>query len=81
MMIMGAGSPLYYTPLITLIQENTEDRYMGRTFSYADLFSTLAAPIGMVVFGPMANVSILLPFVIPGVGLILLGFLTGKKFR
>ena len=81
MMIMGAGSPLYYTPLITLIQENTEDRYMGRTFSYADLFSTLAAPIGMGVFGPMANVSILLPFVIPGVGLILLGFLTGKKFR
>ncbi|WMJ85153.1 MFS transporter [Oscillospiraceae bacterium LTW-04] len=73
MMIMGVGSPLYYTPLITYIQENTEETYMGRTFSYVDLFSSLAIPFGMMVFGPLANINILLPFVLPGISLILLG--------
>ena len=53
---------------------------MGRTFSYVDLFSSLATPLGMVVFGPLANVNILLPFVIPGISLILLGFWVRKKF-
>lgn len=73
MIIMGMGSPLYYTPLMTHIQENTEESYMGRTFSYVDLFSSLATPLGMVAFGPLANLNILLPFIIPGTVLILLG--------
>lgn len=73
MLLMGVGSPLYYTPLVTHIQENTEDAYMGRTFSYVDMFSSLATPLGMVMFGPLANVSMILPFAIPGVLLILLG--------
>lgn len=79
MFLMGVGSPLYYTPLITHIQENTEESYMGRTFSYVDLLSSLATPLGMLVFGPLANISILLPFVIPGVLLILLGIGIRKK--
>ncbi|WP_278278225.1 MFS transporter [Alkaliphilus peptidifermentans] len=73
MLIMGIGSPLYYTPLMTHIQEITDNAYLGRTFSYVDLFSSLATPLGMVVFGPLSNVSIPLPFVIPGALLILLG--------
>lgn len=81
MMIMGVGSPLYYTPLITHIQENTEENYMGRTFSYVDLFSSLATPLGMLVFGPLANVNILLPFAIPGTSLILLGLWVRKKLK
>lgn len=79
MFIMGIGSPLYYMPLITHIQENTEEAYMGRIFSYVDLFPSLAMPLGMVVFGPLANINILLPFVIPGVLLILLGVWVRKK--
>lgn len=79
MLMMGIGSPLYYTPLITHIQENTEESYMGRTFSYVDLFSSMATPLGMVVFGPLANSNIFLSFVIPGVLLILLGVWVRKK--
>lgn len=81
MMIMGVGSPLYYTPLITHIQENTQEQYMGRTFSYVDLLSSLAMPLGMVAFGPLANVNILLPFVIPGASLILLGLVVRSKSK
>lgn len=73
MCVMGAGSPLYYTPLITYIQEHTEENYMGRTFSFVDLFSTLAMPLGMAVFGPLASVSIIMSFAIPGTLLIVLG--------
>lgn len=81
MFLMGIGSPLYYTPLITHIQENTEESYMGRTFSYVDLLSSLSTPLGMMVFGPLANISILLPFVIPGIALILLGIWVQKKMQ
>lgn len=81
MFLMGIGSPLYYTPLITHIQESTEDSYMGRTFSYVDLLSSLATPLGMMIFGPLANVSILLPFVIPGIALISLGIWVRKKMQ
>lgn len=81
MFLMGIGSPLYYTPLITHIQENTEESYMGRTFSYVDLLSSLSTPLGMMVFGPLANNSILLPFVIPGIALILLGIWVQKKMQ
>lgn len=79
MLLMGMGSPLYYTPLITHIQENTEEAFMGRTFSYVDMFSSLATPLGMVVFGPLANISIILPFAIPGVLLIWLGLWIRKE--
>ncbi len=79
MLFMGMGSPLYYTPLITHIQENTEEAFMGRTFSYVDMFSSLATPLGMVVFGPLANISIILPFAIPGVLLIWLGLWIRKE--
>lgn len=79
MLLMGVGSPLYYTPLITYIQENTREIYMGRTFSYVDMFSSLATPLGMVVFGPLYNVNYILPFVIPGALMILLGIWIGKR--
>ena len=79
MFLMGIGSPLYYTPLITHIQESTKESYMGRTFSYVDLLSSIATPLGMMVFGPLANISIFLPFAIPGVVLILLGVYARNK--
>lgn len=73
MCVMGAGSPLYYTPLITYIQEHTQENYMGRTFSFMDLFSTLAMPLGMAIFGPLASLSIIISFAVPGALLIVLG--------
>lgn len=78
MLVMGIGSPLYYTPLTTYIQEITDEKYMGRTFSFVDLFSSLATPLGMLLFGPLAEISIILPFLIPGVLLIVLGLRASK---
>ena len=79
MLLMGVGSPLYYTPLITHIQENTDEAYMGRTFSYVDLLSSMASGLGMALVGPLADLSITLTFVVPGALLILLGLYAGKR--
>lgn len=73
MIIMGVGSPLYYSPLVTYIQEYSKEEYMGRVFSYVDLLSTAATPLGMALFGPLANVSIIAAFLIAGSGMVLLG--------
>lgn len=78
MLVMGIGSPLYYTPLTTHIQEITKKEYIGRTFSFVDLFASLAIPLGMLLFGPLSEMSIMLPFLIPGVLLILLGIKAKK---
>ncbi|TCO68912.1 MFS transporter [Marinisporobacter balticus] len=78
MFIMGIGSPLYYTPLTTHIQEITDEAYLGRTFSFVELFSSVATPFGMLIFGPLSKLSIVIPFLIPGILLILLG-LKSKK--
>lgn len=73
MLIMGIGSPLYYTPLTTYIQENTKEIYMGRVFSYVELFSTLGISLGMALFGPLANLGVWISFLFPGLGMLLLG--------
>ncbi len=81
MLVMGIGSPLYYTPLTTHIQEITEEAYMGRTFSFVDLSSSIAIPLGMILFGPLARVNIMLSFVIPGALLMILGARTKAVFK
>ncbi|MCC0627593.1 MULTISPECIES: MFS transporter [unclassified Clostridioides] len=73
MFIMGIGSPLYYTPLITMIQEKTTTKYMGRIFSYVDLLGTLASPLGMLIFGPLSTINLNSAFLLPGLCLVILG--------
>lgn len=73
MLIMGIGSPFYYTPIITMIQEYSEPQYMGRIFSYVDLFSTIATPLGMLVFAPLSQFNLFIPFLLPSIGLFLVG--------
>lgn len=70
---MGIGSPLYYTPLITIIQKETQLEYMGRIFSYVDLLGTLATPCGMFIFGPLSSINLSSAFIIPGLFLVFLG--------
>lgn len=79
MLIMGAGSPLYYTPIITMVQELSEPLYMGRMFSYLDLFNTLATPLGMLVFAPLSNIDLNIPFILPSIFLLLLGIWVFRK--
>jgi DHA3 family macrolide efflux protein-like MFS transporter len=68
----GLLVPLFSAPFMTLVQETVEPEMHGRVFSYVGIVMALATPIGMLVFGPLADViSVQLLLVIGGVATIL----------
>ncbi|GAA0939411.1 MFS transporter [Nonomuraea longicatena] len=56
MFLVGLLVPPFSTPFMTLIQETVEAGMQGRVFSYVGIVMALATPLGMVVFGPLADV-------------------------
>ncbi|TXT43728.1 MAG: MFS transporter DHA3 family macrolide efflux protein [Spirochaetes bacterium] len=54
--IFGVTIPFYNTPSMVMIQEHVEEAYMGRVFSVMTMVSTSLMPLGMLVFGPLADV-------------------------
>lgn len=53
--IFGVALPFYNTPSATLLQEHVEGDYLGRVFSVFTMLSTSLMPLGMLVFGPLAD--------------------------
>lgn len=53
----GLAVPFFSTPATTLLQEKVAPEYMGRVFSFVSVVLALGMPIGMVVFGPLADVT------------------------
>lgn len=53
---IGLLVPLFSTPFMTLIQQTVEPTMHGRVFGYVNIVMALATPIGMVAFGPLADV-------------------------
>jgi DHA3 family macrolide efflux protein-like MFS transporter len=56
MLLIGLAVPLFYTSLITLLQETVPPDRHGRVFGYVSIVMALATPIGMAAFGPLADV-------------------------
>ncbi|MER7363068.1 MFS transporter [Nonomuraea wenchangensis] len=56
MFVFGLLVPPFSTPFTTLIQETVEPAMHGRVFSYLGIVMALATPVGMAVFGPLADV-------------------------
>ncbi|GAA2078332.1 MFS transporter [Pseudolysinimonas kribbensis] len=56
MFVFGLIVPAFSAPFMTLIQETVEPEKHGRVFSYVGIVMALATPIGMVAFGPLADV-------------------------
>jgi DHA3 family macrolide efflux protein-like MFS transporter len=66
--ICGIGLPLCTTPLTVLMQETVEPRYMGRVFSFNSMVLSLGMPLGLLLFGPLADlIGLGLLFVMTGV--------------
>lgn len=67
MFLIGLFVPLFSTPIMTLIQETVPADKHGRVFSYVGIVMALATPVGMSIFGPLADViSVQLLLVIAG---------------
>lgn len=54
--LIGVMMPLFSAPTTTLLQEKVEEIYLGRVFGIQTMISTSLVPLGMVVFGPLADV-------------------------
>lgn len=56
MFLCGVTMPLFNTPSMTLLQSKIEPDKMGRVFSVMMMFSGVAMPLGMAVFGPLGDI-------------------------
>lgn len=56
MSLFGLVLPMYNTPSAVMIQEHVEENYMGRVFSVMTMISSSMMPLGMLVFGPLADI-------------------------
>lgn len=55
MFLFGLMVPPFSAPFMTLLQQTVEPEMHGRVFSYVTIVMALATPVGMVVFGPLAD--------------------------
>jgi DHA3 family macrolide efflux protein-like MFS transporter len=56
MFITGITLPAYSIASITLLQERVEKEYQGRVFGFVQIGSAAAMPLGMLFFGPLADI-------------------------
>lgn len=71
MAIFGIAMPIFNTPTMVLLQEKIEENYLGRIFGVFGMISTSMMPIGMLIFGPIADV-IAIEWLLLGTGLLIL---------
>lgn len=55
MFITGIAMPIFNTPSTVLLQEKVEGDYLGRIFGVMGMISTSMMPLGMLIFGPIAD--------------------------
>lgn len=76
MAVVGLAIPLFNTPAFVLLQEKVENDFMGRVFGVLGMISSIMMPIGMLVFGPLADViDIELMLIGTGLVMLLIGFI------
>lgn len=54
--LIGITSPCYSTPITATIQEKVAPEMHGRIFSLMQIATSCALPLGMLLFGPLADV-------------------------
>ena len=81
MLIIGISLPMFTTPSTVLIQQKVEQNFLGRVFGVYGMISSFMMPMGMLLFGPIADsIKIELMLIITGILLSAEGFvLFGSK--
>ena len=55
MFLLGLAVPAFSTPSMTVLQETVEPEMQGRVFGFVGIVMAVAMPLGMVIFGPLAD--------------------------
>jgi DHA3 family macrolide efflux protein-like MFS transporter len=70
-LLIGVGFSLMSAPSMTILQETVEPEMHGRVFGFVGIVMTVAMPLSMVVFGPLADrFSVQVLLVVAGVLLV-----------
>lgn len=69
--LCGVFMPLFNTPSTVLLQEQVDPDFLGRVFSVMGMISGAMMPLGMVVFGPLADV-LAIEWLLVGTGAVLM---------
>jgi DHA3 family macrolide efflux protein-like MFS transporter len=84
MAVVGLGVPYYNATAMVLLQTTVEPAYMGRVISVFSMVSSSIMPMGMLLFGPLADkVSIDIILVVTGVmvSLLYIPMMASKTLR
>lgn len=78
--VFGIAMPIFNTPTTVLLQEKIEENYLGRVFGVMGMISTSMMPMGMLLFGPLAD-FIAIEWLLIGTGalMIVLSILLGQN--
>ncbi|NLP27521.1 MAG: MFS transporter [Clostridia bacterium] len=71
MALVGLVMPMFNTPATVLLQQKVEADFLGRVFGVLGMISSAMMPLGMLVFGPLADI-IRIEYMLIGTGLLLL---------
>lgn len=69
--LCGISLPILNTPASVLLQEKVKGDYLGRVFGVMSMIMTSMMPIGMLIFGPMAD-FIAIEWLLMGTGLLMM---------
>jgi DHA3 family macrolide efflux protein-like MFS transporter len=80
MVVFGIIITVVQTASTTFLQENTREDMIGRVFGLFGSVYSLALPLGMIIFGPLADViSLKVLMIVSGIVLVMFGFYTLRK--
>ncbi|HHT65695.1 MAG: MFS transporter [Caldicoprobacterales bacterium] len=55
MAVIGVAMPMFNTPSMVILQQKVEGDYLGRVFGVMSMLASVMMPLGMLVFGPLAD--------------------------
>ncbi|RPI75639.1 MAG: MFS transporter [Ignavibacteriales bacterium] len=68
--LIGIAIPIFNTPSTVLLQQKVEENFLGRIFGVYGMISSSMMPLGMLLFGPVAD-SIKIEWMLIGTGVLL----------
>ena len=70
MALIGLVMPVFNTPATVLLQQKVEEAFLGRVFGVMGMIASSMMPLGMLVFGPVAD-FVKIEWLLIGTGLLL----------
>lgn len=79
-LLSGVTAPCYNSPVTVYLQENVEPELHGRVFGFVQVIASCAFPLGMMIFGPAADM-VRIQYILIGNGAVLILLALYGRFK